>query len=46
MSSTRRFAPISKLRAFFADERHMAAAKAAQMRHWAQITEADFGVRI
>ncbi|WP_400769431.1 methyl-accepting chemotaxis protein [Methylosinus sporium] len=34
----------AKLRGFFSDERHMAAAKAAQMRHWSQITEAEFGV--
>ncbi|CAN2535823.1 hypothetical+protein [Methylocapsa aurea] len=33
----------SKLRGFFSDERHMAAAKSAQTRHWAQITEAEFG---
>jgi methyl-accepting chemotaxis protein len=33
----------SHLRAFFSDERHMASAKAAQQRHWAQISEADFG---
>ncbi|MBY6242043.1 globin-coupled sensor protein [Methylosinus sp. Sm6] len=31
------------MRAFFSDERHMASAKAAQQRHWAQISEADFG---
>ncbi|HEY8260401.1 MAG TPA: methyl-accepting chemotaxis protein [Methylosinus sp.] len=31
------------LRAFFSDERHMASAKAAQQRHWAQISDADFG---
>ena len=33
----------AKLRGFFSDDRHMAAAKSAQMRHWAQITEAEFG---
>jgi methyl-accepting chemotaxis protein len=32
------------LRSFFSDERHMESAKAAQQRHWAQISEAEFGV--
>ncbi|PWB79837.1 MAG: globin-coupled sensor protein [Methylocystaceae bacterium] len=32
-----------RLRSFFSDESHMAAAKAAQQRHWNMITDAEFG---
>jgi methyl-accepting chemotaxis protein len=33
----------AQLRSFFTDDRHMTAAKGAQQRHWAQISDADFG---
>lgn len=31
------------MRSFFTDDAHMAAAKAAQQRHWSMITDAEFG---